>query len=77
MSFSQLFQLLACIILIAFNGKIDASLQGFLGIWRFAISIPLSVISVFLVYSWTPLLVPMTLVIVIMLLSVNYIKYRG
>ncbi|MCH4009311.1 hypothetical protein [Companilactobacillus sp.] len=76
MSVSHLITLLFCILIIALNGRFNQSLRNIVGVWRFAISIPLSLFSVYLVYLDTPLLLPITIVILLMLLSANYLKYK-
>lgn len=76
MSVSHLLTLLFCLSVIGLNGKFGKNLREFIGIWRFVLSVPLSVFSIYLVYKDTPLLLPITVVILLMLLSVNYLKYK-
>ncbi|WP_125770649.1 hypothetical protein [Companilactobacillus furfuricola] len=76
MSVSHLLALVLCLSIIGLNGRFGKNLREFVGLWRFAISVPLSLFSAYLVYKDTPLLLPLTIVILLMLLSVNYLKYK-
>lgn len=76
MSIGHLLTLLICFSIIRLNGKFGKNLRNFVGLWRFALSVPLSIFSVYLVYQDTPLLLPLTIVILLMMLSVNYLKYK-
>lgn len=76
MSIVHLLVLLICLTIIALNGKFGENLRNFVGLWRFAVSIPLSIFTIYLVYRDTPLLLPITIIILLMMLSVNYLKYK-
>lgn len=71
MSLFHLFTLVICLLIIAVNGRFEA-LRRIVGLWRFAVSIPLAGLCA---YIDTPLLLPMTITILVLQLTTNYLKY--
>lgn len=65
MSLFHLFTLVICLLIIAVNGRFEA-LRRIVGLWRFAVSIPLAGLCAYIVYIDTPLLLQLT---------TNYLKY--
>ncbi|AKP67781.1 hypothetical protein [Companilactobacillus ginsenosidimutans] len=76
MSIFHFIIVLSCLLIISLNGRFGSNLRIAVGMWRFVISLPLAALSIYLIYTETPMLLPMTIVILLMLLTTNYLKYK-